>query len=103
MKHLESLSLSTSKHCDYYRQKIAELSPAKSNRDQRMIYLYRRLLIRDSSLLHNLELLRLSETMHLNTRHKLSAAETSEIDAPSSLNLSELRHLLEQSRETVCS
>ena len=100
MQHLESLSVSTRRHCKHYKEKIAALSPPKSSRDERMVNLYRRLLIRDNALLHNLEVLRLSESMQLDLpQHSLGY--TSPATGATVLNLDEIRDLLDENFETV--
>lgn len=95
MQHLESLSVSTRRHCEYYKGKIAELTPPKSTRDERMVNLYRRLLIRDNALLHNLEVLKLSESMRLDySQH--SADFISPTTGSPALNINEIRNLLDE-------
>ena len=100
MQHLESLSASTRRHCKYYKEKIAALSPPKSTRDERMVNLYRRLLIRDSALLHNLEVLKLSESMHLE-HSQLSPGFASPTTGTPALNINEIRNLLDENLEAA--
>ena len=100
MQHLESLSVSTRRHCEYYKEKIAEFSPPKSTRDERMVNLYRRLLIRDNALLHNLEVLRLSESMNLDHPQHSANLASPAASAPA-INISEIRNLLDENIETI--
>jgi hypothetical protein len=51
MDIFESFFVSSQKRCDYYRQKIADHTPPKSDNDARMICIYQRLLTRDGSFL----------------------------------------------------
>jgi hypothetical protein len=95
MNNLESISSSTRQHCNYYRYRIAEHTPPQNAHDERMINLYRRLLIRDSSLLHNLELLEISEAMHLAPPCNPSNDQLYSSEPSSLLNLDELRNLLD--------
>ncbi|MEW8415914.1 MAG: hypothetical protein AB2690_01485, partial [Candidatus Thiodiazotropha endolucinida] len=63
MNGLESFSLSRQKNCEYYLQKIAEHTPPVTESDARMIRIYQRILIRDRSLLYNLDLLKMIDTL----------------------------------------
>ncbi|MES9854412.1 MAG: hypothetical protein ABW170_21575 [Candidatus Thiodiazotropha sp. L084R] len=89
MNNLESYTLSTKKQCDYLSQKIANHTPPKTQGDERLIQTYRRLLIRDRTYLHNLELLK--------TKEALDISSTS--DCESSLNLDEIKLLLDENSE----
>jgi hypothetical protein len=101
MKNLETVALSTMKHCDYYKQKIAEHTPPRSTSDERMIRLYQRLLIRDRSLLHNLELLKLRESIHVNATQKSPSMHACSYQPSSPLDLDEFRSLLNESSEGI--
>ena len=57
MNGLEAFSLSRKRNCDFYKRKIAALSPPENAQDERMIRIYQHLLGRDRALLEKLGLL----------------------------------------------
>ena len=101
MNNLESFNFSTKKHCDYCRQMIAGHTPPKSENDERMIRHYQRLLNRDRLFLHNLELLKLKEAMRMDTMNKMPCLSHSISELSASLNLDELRALLDETYELI--
>ena len=103
MSNLESYSLSTERQCDYLKQKIARHTPPKNDTDERMIRIYKRLLIRDRHYLHNLELLKIKQTMHLDSKQLLPNNQKSASNCSASLNLDEFRSLLEENSELAWS
>ncbi|MET0081228.1 MAG: hypothetical protein ABW119_22465 [Candidatus Thiodiazotropha lotti] len=103
MSNLESYSLSTMRQCDDLKLKIARHTPPQNDNDLRMIRIYKRLLIRDRHYLHNLELLKIKQTMHLDSKPLLANKRPSTADRPSSLDLDEFRSLLDENSELVLS
>ncbi|MEW8027415.1 MAG: hypothetical protein AB2792_18170 [Candidatus Thiodiazotropha sp.] len=103
MNGLESFSLSRKKDCEYYIQKIAEHTPPESESDERMIRIYQRILIRDRSLLYNLDLLKMIEAMRKDSTVELDVAGTSSnlSESPTSLNLDEFRALLDETQNSL--
>jgi hypothetical protein len=99
MSNLESYSLSTIRQCDDLKKKIAKHTPPRNETDERMVGIYKRLLIRDHHYLHNLELLKIKQTMHLDSRRQLANSKDSASDDSSTLNLDELRSLLDENSE----
>ncbi|MCG7904656.1 MAG: hypothetical protein JAY99_14445 [Candidatus Thiodiazotropha lotti] len=97
MSNLESYSISTLKQCADLKLKIASHTPPKNANDEKMIRIYKRLLIRDRHYLHNLELLKIKQTMHLDSKPK------STTECSSSLDLDEFRSLLDENSELVFS
>lgn len=94
MNTLESVTRSTQRHCTYYQERIAEHTPPRSVSDERMIRLYQRLLIRDRSFLHNLELLKLKEALHINSPQTAEHLRANDPEPAAALDLEELRNLL---------
>ncbi len=103
MSNLESYSLSTERQCDHLKQKIARHTPPKNDTDVRMIRTYKRLLIRDRQYLHNLELLKIKETIHLDSKQLVPNNQHSTSECPASLNLDEFRSLLEENSDSAWS
>ncbi|MES9989788.1 MAG: hypothetical protein AB2552_09545 [Candidatus Thiodiazotropha endolucinida] len=103
MKGLESFSLSRQKNCEYYLQKIAEHTPPVTESDERMIRIYQRILIRDRSLLYNLDLLKMIDTLRKDSLVGIDPAGTSSNlpESPASLNLDEFRTLLDETQNTL--
>jgi hypothetical protein len=99
MTNLESVTLSTKKHCDFYEQKIAAHTPPKGVSDEKIIRQYQRLLIRDRSFLYDLELINLKESMHANIAQ--TSANPYSSQSHSSLDLDEFRALLDESSHFI--
>jgi hypothetical protein len=103
MNNLESYSLNTIKQCDAIKQKIAQHTPAKNRTDERMIRIYKRLLIRDRHYLHNLELLKIQAAMQLEAKPLSGNRQDSTSDSITGLNLDEFRSLLDENSELAWS
>ncbi|MES9940856.1 MAG: hypothetical protein ABW104_02705 [Candidatus Thiodiazotropha sp. 6PLUC2] len=101
MNNLETYSHATKKQCDYFRQKIERHTPPKSNTDERMIGIYKRLLIRDRSYLHNLELLKIKETLRTEALNILPNMPDKIPECSSSLDLDEFKLLLDENLESI--
>ncbi|MBT3013396.1 MAG: hypothetical protein KUF77_18315 [Candidatus Thiodiazotropha sp. (ex Lucina aurantia)] len=103
MNGLESFSLSRQKNCEYYLQKIAEHTPPVTESDERMIRIYQRILIRDRSLLYNLDLLKMIDTLRKDSLVGIDLAGTSSNlpESPTALNLDEFRTLLDETQDTL--
>ncbi|WP_316369403.1 hypothetical protein [Candidatus Thiodiazotropha sp. CDECU1] len=99
MNGLASSSLSAKKNCEYYSQKIAEHSPPKTENDERLIRSYQRILIRDRSLLYNLELLEMVETMRKDATAGVTGISSNLSMSSTSLDLDELRVLLDENSD----
>lgn len=96
MNDLESFSLSRKKHCDFYRQKIAEHTPPKTENDERMIRIYQRILKRDRSFLCRMDLLQLIASIRKETALDVPIMSSNQVNSSTSLNLDELRELLDE-------
>jgi hypothetical protein len=103
MNNLESYSLTTIRQCDALKQKIAKHTPPKNRADERMIRIYKRLLIRDRHYLHNLELLRIQATMQLEAKPLSVNRQDTTSDSSTGLNLDEFRSLLDENSELAWS
>ncbi|MCG8016846.1 MAG: hypothetical protein JAY97_11575 [Candidatus Thiodiazotropha sp. 'RUGA'] len=101
MSNLESYSLSTLKQCDVLKLKIDQHTPPKNPSDERMIRIYKRLLIRDRHYLYNLELLKIKQTMRLDSKSLSSHKLDSTTERSSALDLDEFRSLLDENSELV--
>lgn len=96
MNSLDSFSLSREKHCSYYRQKIAEHTPPKSENDERMIRVYQRILKNDRSLLRNLDLLNLIASIRKEAALDVPVPPSNQAMTSASLDLDEFRTLLDE-------
>ncbi|MEW7999032.1 MAG: hypothetical protein AB2540_10625 [Candidatus Thiodiazotropha endolucinida] len=103
MNTLESFSLSRKKNCEYYIQKIAEHTPPVTASDERMIRIYQRILIRDRSLLYNLDLLKMIDALRKDSIVSIDIAGISSnlSESPTSLNPDEFRALLDETQNTL--
>ncbi|MEW7988483.1 MAG: hypothetical protein AB2803_14920 [Candidatus Thiodiazotropha sp.] len=100
MNDLESFSHSRKKNCEYYIQKIAEHTPPATASDERMIRIYQRILIRDRSLLYNLDLLKIIDTLRKDSIGGIDQTVTTSnlSESPTSLNPDEFRALLDETQ-----
>lgn len=96
MNGLDSISLSAKNNCEYYRRKIAEHTPPETESDERLIRTYQRSLIRDSSLLYNLDMLKLIETMRRDSGADRSGMPYNLSMSSATLDLNEFKALLDE-------
>ena len=101
MNNLESISASTKSNCKYYKQKIAEHTPPRNFNDARLIHYFRRLLIRDRSFLHSLELLKLQEEMKLGSLSEFVNLAFHTPDTTSALDIEQIRAQLDETTDTL--
>ncbi len=99
MTSLESMLHVKTGRCDYYRRKIAEHSPPASENDHRMIRIYKRFLSRDRTFVQNLKLLKMIEEVRKDVLADVSPMPTDLFKSPASLDVDELRTLLDESQE----
>jgi len=99
MKSLDSMLHAKTGRCDYYRQKIAEHTPPKSENDRRMIRVYQRFLNRDRSFLQNLNMLRLIEEMHRDVLADAPYTSAELFKSPAPLDVEAFRTLLDETAE----
>lgn len=99
MNGLESYSPLSQSKCEYYRQKIAEHTPPVTESDELIVRTYQRFLIRDRSLQHNLELVKMIETMHVSISTDNFGMPASFSNNTDALDLDEFKTLLDENMD----
>ncbi|MEJ2455568.1 MAG: hypothetical protein P8103_15625 [Candidatus Thiodiazotropha sp.] len=96
MNILESSSLSSKRNCNFYQRKIAQYSPPRNENDERMVRIYKRCLTREQSFLHNLDLIKMIETLHKDAALDLPLISSHPGASTDALDLVELKALLKE-------
>jgi hypothetical protein len=91
MNGLESFSHSREQHGDCDRQEIAEHTPPKTENDERMVRIYRRILKIDPSFLRNMDLLQLIGSIRKEATLDVPVISSNQANSSASLKLDEFK------------